>query len=52
MNCSPSALQMLRDLLTEQEERISDAGPETDDQLQLDLESLNELWTIYQSLIQ
>ena len=50
MTYSPSAVQMLGDLLAEQEERIIDAGPEADDQLQLDLKALNELWTLYQSL--
>ena len=48
---SLSAIKMLGDLLTEQEERINDADPSTDEQLELDLEALNELWELYQSLL-
>ena len=46
-----SAIKMLGDLLTEQEERINDANPATDDQLQLDLDAVNELWELYLSLM-
>lgn len=55
MNASSPAIQMLGDLLTEQEQRINqsinDANPATDEQLKRDLEALNELWTLYLSLL-
>ena len=51
MKPSLAAIKMLGDLLTEQEERINDANPETDEQLQLDLNAVNELWKLYQSLM-
>lgn len=54
MNASSPAIQMLGDLLTEQEQRINDANPAhpaTDEQLERDLEALNELRTLYLSLL-
>ena len=50
MDISLSAIKMLGDMLTEQEERINDANIATDKQLELDLEAVNELWQLYQSL--
>ena len=51
MNISLPAIKMLGDMLTEQEERINDANPATDEQLELDLKAVNELWQLYQSLM-
>lgn len=51
MTVSLAAIKMLGDMLTEQEERINDANPATDEQLQLDLNAVNELWELYQSLM-
>jgi len=51
MNVSLPAITMLGDMLTEQEERINDANLATDEQLERDLEAVNELWTLYQSLM-
>ena len=51
MNVSLPAIKMLGDMLTEQEERINDANPACDEQLELDLEAVNELWKLYQSLM-
>ena len=48
---SLSAIKMLGDMLTEKEERINDANPATDEQLELDLKAVNELWELYQSLM-
>jgi hypothetical protein len=48
MNISLPAIKMLGDMLTEQEERINDANPATDKQLELDLKAVNELWQLYQ----
>lgn len=48
---SLSAIKMLGDMLVEQEQRINDANPETDEQLQQDLEDVNELWKHYQFLM-
>ena len=52
MNYSINAIKMLGDMLTEQEERINDANPACDQQLERDLEAVNELWELYQSLMQ
>ena len=46
-----SAIKMLGDMLVEQEQRINDANPETDEQLQQDLEDVKELWKHYQFLM-
>jgi len=51
MDISLSAIKMFGDILTEQEERINDANPATDEQLELDLKAVNELWEVYQSLM-
>ena len=51
MNVSLPAITMLGDLLTEQEQRINDANPAVDEQLERDLEAVNELWELYQSLM-
>lgn len=50
-NISLSAIKMLGDMLTEQEERINDANIATDDQLEADLENVDELWQLYLSLL-
>ena len=47
MNLSLPALSMLADLLREQQERIEDACPDCDEQLQADLKSVAELWELY-----
>ena len=51
MNVSLPAIKMLGDLLTDQEQRINDANSATDEQLERDLEAVNELWKLYQSLM-
>ena len=51
MKVSLSAVSMLGDLLQEQQQRIEDACPECDEQLQADLRSVAELWDLYQSLM-
>ena len=50
-NVSLQAVKMLGDMLAETEERIIDAGVDTDDQLKIDLKAANELWELYQILL-
>jgi hypothetical protein len=47
---SLQAISLLGDMLEEKEKQINDKNPATDEQLNRELESLNELWKHYAKL--
>jgi hypothetical protein len=47
---SLQAISLLGDMLEEKETQINDKNPATDEEMNRELESLNELWTHYVKL--